>query len=84
MGGMQGNPETGGPMGPVGNWVLIAFLYCLREEKQKFPRKKKCLLANYHLLGPPAVSPSEPSHSLCHCCHNTLLFIFALNSLSKL
>jgi hypothetical protein len=25
--GMQGDPETGGPMGQVGDWVFIAFLY---------------------------------------------------------
>jgi hypothetical protein len=24
-GGMQGDLETGGPMGQVGNWVFIAF-----------------------------------------------------------
>jgi hypothetical protein len=24
--GMQGDPETGGPLGQVGDWVFIAFL----------------------------------------------------------
>jgi hypothetical protein len=62
---MQGDQETGGPMGQVGNWVFVTFLYCPRVElslrcKQKFPGKEKCLsLANYHLLGPPAVRPSN-------------------------
>jgi hypothetical protein len=29
---MQWDPETGSPMGQVGNWVFIAFLYYLRAE----------------------------------------------------
>jgi hypothetical protein len=27
-----GGPETSDPMGQVGDWVFIAFLYCLRAE----------------------------------------------------
>jgi hypothetical protein len=46
---MQQDQKTGGPVGQVGNWVLIAFFfYCPRVEmslrcKQMFPGKK-CLL----------------------------------------
>jgi hypothetical protein len=29
---MQGDPESGGPMGRVGDWVFIAFLLCLGTE----------------------------------------------------
>jgi hypothetical protein len=31
-GGMQGDLETSGPMGQVGNWAFITFLYCPRVE----------------------------------------------------
>jgi hypothetical protein len=53
---MQRDPETGGPMGEVGDWVFIAFLYCQREEmslrcKQKFPGKEKCLLGQLSPFG---------------------------------
>jgi hypothetical protein len=56
-GGVQGDPETSGPMGQVGNWVFIALvLYCPRAEmslrrKQTFPREEKCLLGQFSLFG---------------------------------
>jgi hypothetical protein len=62
MRGHAGDPETDGPMGQVGDWVIVAFLYCLRVEmslrcKQKFPRKKKGLLDQLSPLGT-SYSPS--------------------------
>jgi hypothetical protein len=59
---MQGDPETGDPLGQHGEWGFIAFLYCLMAEmpfrcKWEFPREK-CLLDPYSLMGPPAVHPS--------------------------
>jgi hypothetical protein len=67
--GHAGGPETGGPVGEVGNWVFIAFFYCLRVEmslrgKQKFPGKKKCLLGQLSPFendnSPSTVRPSVP------------------------
>jgi hypothetical protein len=53
---MQQDPETGGPVGQVGNWVFIAFFYCLRAEmslrcKQTFPGKEKCLVEQFSPFG---------------------------------
>jgi hypothetical protein len=54
---MQGDPETSGPLGQIGDWVFIAlFVYCPRVElslwcKQKFPRKERCLLDHLSLFG---------------------------------
>jgi hypothetical protein len=50
---MQGDPETGDPLGLGGEWGFIAYLHCLRMEmpfkcKQAFLREEKCLLD--HLL----------------------------------
>jgi hypothetical protein len=46
---MQRDPENSGSIDQVGNWVFIAFFYCLSAEmslrgKQTFPEKSKCLL----------------------------------------
>jgi hypothetical protein len=46
--GMQGDLETGDPMGQGGEWSFIAFLHCLMAEmpfryRWAFPREK-CLL----------------------------------------
>jgi hypothetical protein len=69
-GGMQGDPESGGPVGHVGNWVFIAFLYCLRAEmslryKQKFPGKEKCLLGQLSPFG----TSCSPSFTMTHWMH---------------
>jgi hypothetical protein len=61
-GNMQRDQETSGPMGQVGDWVFIAFLYCLRVEmslrcKQKFSGKEKCLLDQLSPFGT-SCSPS--------------------------
>jgi hypothetical protein len=59
-------------MGQVGNWVLYPFFFLFPKARavslvqQVFPRKRSLSLANYHLLGPPAVYPSYTLHlSLC-------------------
>jgi hypothetical protein len=54
--GMQGDPETSDPLGQVKDWVFLAFLHCLRAEmslqcRQKFPRKKRCLLDHLSPFG---------------------------------
>jgi hypothetical protein len=59
---MQGDPETSGPVGQVGDWVFIAFLNCLRAEmslrySQRFPGKERYLLD--HL--PPFGTSCSPS-----------------------
>jgi hypothetical protein len=59
---MQGNPETSGPLGQVGNWVFIVFLHCLRAEmslrcKQKFPGEERCVLDHLSPFGT-SCSPS--------------------------
>jgi hypothetical protein len=46
---MQGDPETGDPVGQGGDWGFIAFLHCLMAEmpfrcRRAFPREEKCLL----------------------------------------
>jgi hypothetical protein len=46
---MQGDPESGDPLGLGGEWGFIAYLHCLKVEmpfrcKQAFPREEKCLL----------------------------------------
>jgi hypothetical protein len=62
---MQGDPETGGPVGQVVNWVFIAFLFiaqgrgCLSGADRHFLGRRSVFLANYHLLGLPVVHPSE-------------------------
>jgi homoaconitase/3-isopropylmalate dehydratase large subunit len=50
-------------MGQVGNWVFIAFFIaqgwrCLSGANRSFLGRRSISLANYHLLGPPAVHPS--------------------------
>jgi hypothetical protein len=51
-GGMQGDLETCGPVGQVGDGVFVSFLYCLRAEmslrcQKKFPGKERCLLDHF-------------------------------------
>jgi hypothetical protein len=60
--GMQGDPETGDPVGQVGDWVFIAFLHCLRTEmslrcRQRFAGKEWCLLDHLSTFGT-SCSPS--------------------------
>jgi hypothetical protein len=57
--GMQGDLETGGPVVQVGNWVLIALFYIARRQRclSGLMGRRSVSLANYHLLGPPAVPP---------------------------
>jgi hypothetical protein len=68
-GGMQQDPETGGPMGQVGNSFLAFFLIgwgqrYLSDANRRFLGRRSVSPANYNLLGihgPPAVHPSFPS-----------------------
>jgi hypothetical protein len=56
-----GPPETGGPMGQVGNWVFIAFLYCPRVEMSlRSPGKEKALLGQLSLFVTSCSHPSSP------------------------
>jgi amino acid permease len=62
---MQGNLETSGPVGQVGDWVFIAlFVYWGDISRVEMSLRYSSLgrrsvsLTNYHLLGPPAVHPS--------------------------
>jgi hypothetical protein len=53
---MQGDLETGGPVGQGREWGFIAFLHCLMAEmpfrcKWEFPRKEKCLLDHLSSFG---------------------------------
>jgi hypothetical protein len=53
---MQGDPETSGPLGQVGDLVFIAFVYCLKAEmslmcRQKFHGKEGCLLDHLSAFG---------------------------------
>jgi hypothetical protein len=55
---MQGDPETSGPMGQVGNWVFIVFFFfiarghrCLLGANRQFPGKEKCLLGQLSPFG---------------------------------
>jgi hypothetical protein len=59
-GGMQGDLETGGPLGQVGNWVFIAnrVEMSLSVANRSFLGRRSVSLVNYHLLEPPAVCPS--------------------------
>jgi hypothetical protein len=64
-GGMQQDPEIGGPMGQVENWVFRAFFIawgqkCLSGAKRHFLGRRNVSLVNYHLLGPPVVHPLRP------------------------
>jgi hypothetical protein len=67
MGGMQGDLETGGPVGQVGDWVFIDFFYiatgqrCLSGVDRCFLGRRGVSLTTYHLLGPPAVHLSLAS-----------------------
>jgi hypothetical protein len=72
--GMQGDPETSGPVSPVGDWVFITFLYCPRAEMSlSFPGKDKCLLGQLSLFET-SCSPSfmgwmilgKNTNSKCH------------------
>jgi hypothetical protein len=50
---IQGDPDTGDPVGQGEEWGFIAYLHCLMVEmtfrcKWAFPREEKCLLD--HLL----------------------------------
>jgi hypothetical protein len=62
---MQWDLETGDPMDQVGNWIFIAFL-CIAQGRRCLLGTDRCFLgrsvslANYHLLGLPAVLPSSP------------------------
>jgi hypothetical protein len=53
---MQWDLETSGPMGQVGNWVFIAF-FCIAQGQRCLSGLlgRSVSLANYHLLGSPAV-----------------------------
>jgi hypothetical protein len=71
--GIQGDPETGDPMGRGREWGFIAyFLHCLRAEmpfrcKQAFPREEKCLIDHLSSFGTsrsPSFSPSVGSRTL--------------------
>jgi hypothetical protein len=65
---MQGDLETGDPVGQRGEWGFIAYLHCLMAEmpftcKQAFPREEKCLLDHLLPFGTshsPSFSPSFP------------------------
>jgi hypothetical protein len=60
----RGTWETHGPMGQVGDWVFITFLYiapgqgCLSGADRGFLGRRGVSLTTYHLLGPPTVCPS--------------------------
>jgi hypothetical protein len=63
---MQGDPETGYPMGQGGEWGFIAFLHYLMAEmsfrcKQAFPRKEKCLLDHLSPFGTSCIPSFSPS-----------------------
>jgi hypothetical protein len=61
---MQGDLETGDPMGQHGEWSFITY-FCiawgqrwLSDANRHFLGKRSVSLTTYHLLGPPAVCPS--------------------------
>jgi hypothetical protein len=57
---MQEDPETSSPLGQVGYWVFIVF-FCIAEGWRCLSGllgRRSVSLANYHLLGTPAVCPS--------------------------
>jgi hypothetical protein len=71
---MQGDPETGDPVGQGGEWGFIAYLHCLRVEmpfrcKQAFLREEKCLLDHLSPFWdfPQSVLQSFSENTPCHC-----------------
>jgi hypothetical protein len=63
---MQGDPETGDPVGQGGEWGFIAFLHYLIEErtfrcKLVFPREEKCLLDHLSPFGTSCSLSFSPS-----------------------
>jgi hypothetical protein len=59
---MQGDPETGDPVGQGGAWGFIAFLHCLMAEIKWAFLREKCLLDHLSPFGTscsPSFSPSE-------------------------
>jgi hypothetical protein len=60
--GMQGDLETGDPMGPWGLGFIAFFCIawgqrCLSGADRGFLGRRDVSLTTYHLLGPPAVHP---------------------------
>jgi hypothetical protein len=73
-----GGPETGYPVGQIGEWGFIAFFCigwgqrCLAGADRHFLGRRDVSLTTYHLLGPPAVRPSvlhsPPLNGHPKCC----------------